>query len=159
MAVCVCYVGRLLVYKMADSERTGEHVGTKGVETAKYNPKLDFFSEEFDPLLALNTPNVIIPDSSAKTYDNIHKYKSTYEPKSNENKPKIDKKAAEKVIERKWLPHQRKLSLFCSVLPMRVRTLEKSWVRCDATISENAVAVSSNLSRIIRIFFLRNTIY
>ncbi|KAJ3665601.1 hypothetical protein Zmor_001092 [Zophobas morio] len=72
----------------------------------KYNPKLDFFSEEFDPLLALKTPNLVVPVSNATTHDNLQKFKSVVEGKRQENTSKVAEISTEVSIERRWLPHQ-----------------------------------------------------
>lgn len=35
--------------------------------------QLDFLSEHFNPLLALNSPNVVLPDPRARPLDNLYK--------------------------------------------------------------------------------------
>lgn len=76
-----------------------------------YDPRLDFFSEHFDPLLALTTPGVLPPVPNARVFDNLAKYES------NQNKPKETQNVAPKLkpstsagtsYDRGWLPHQRK---------------------------------------------------
>lgn len=43
-----------------------------------YDPELDFFSSNFDPLKALETEGIQAPIPDAKMYDNIAKYESVY---------------------------------------------------------------------------------
>lgn len=81
----------------------------KLAEKSDYNPKLDFFSEQFDPLLALRTPGVTVPVNDAKIYDNIHQYKSAHEEKPVRKEKKITQIPEGAVVERRWLPHQSKL--------------------------------------------------
>ncbi|CAH1137878.1 unnamed protein product [Phyllotreta striolata] len=79
------------------------------VNKKEYNPKLDFYSAEFDPLLALNTPSVSVPVPNAKRYDNLAAFTSAMNkqknPEQNENRKEKASKSAVPV-ERKWLPHQ-----------------------------------------------------
>jgi hypothetical protein len=91
--------------KMASDETSNVSDVEKVAENKDYNPKLDFFSEQFDPLLALRTPNIVVPVINAKTYDNIYKYKSMVEGKP-EQKKKPVRPPEEAPIERRWLPHQ-----------------------------------------------------
>ncbi|CAH1373356.1 hypothetical protein MTP99_014763 [Tenebrio molitor] len=90
---------------MASDETSNVSDVEKVAENKDYNPKLDFFSEQFDPLLALRTPNIVVPVINAKTYDNIYKYKSMVEGKP-EQKKKPARPPEEAPIERRWLPHQ-----------------------------------------------------
>ncbi|XP_044259535.1 U7 snRNA-associated Sm-like protein LSm11 [Tribolium madens] len=92
---------------MASKETSNVSEEEKSEKNTNYNPKLDFFSEQFDPLLALRTPNVAIPIPEAKTYDNIHIFKSVLEGKpqapAKSKKTEVPQTAP---IERRWLPHQ-----------------------------------------------------
>lgn len=82
-------------------------------ETSKqteYDPRLDFYSEHFDPLLALKTPGILPPHVDAKEYDNLHAYENAWKKQgtSGQNKT-VEITETGEVPERKWLPHQRKL--------------------------------------------------
>ncbi|XP_028128186.1 U7 snRNA-associated Sm-like protein LSm11 [Diabrotica virgifera virgifera] len=74
-----------------------------------YNPQLDFSSDQFNPLLALNTPNLSIPCTSAKRYDNLSAYESAI---NKANNPEQYAKKSEKIkqdtetIVRRWKEHQ-----------------------------------------------------
>ncbi|RZC38091.1 U7 snRNA-associated Sm-like protein LSm11 [Asbolus verrucosus] len=91
---------------MAAEETSDVRDDKKSPENQEYNPKLDFFSEHFDPLLALKTPNVVVPVPNAKTYDNIHIYKSAQEVRPQREPKKKAQVAQDAPIERRWLPHQ-----------------------------------------------------
>lgn len=90
---------------------------TRGASSKQsdYDPRLDFFSDRFDPVLALNTPGVEPPRIDAKTHDNLSAYERAWN-KQQQQQPKTSQSAAETkkvksnegggVFERKWLPHQ-----------------------------------------------------
>ncbi|XP_008200791.1 U7 snRNA-associated Sm-like protein LSm11 [Tribolium castaneum] len=114
---------------MASEETSNVSERGKTEKNKNYNPKLDFFSEQFDPLLALRTPNVTIPVPNAKTHDNIHRFKSVLEGKT--QAPVKSKKTEEPQtapVERRWLPHQ---------LP--IQTKRKTFYRNIFVRMENAV--------------------
>lgn len=70
------------------------------------NEKLDFFSEKFDPLLALQVPDLKIPSQSAKKYDNLALYVVAME-QNKSDQPRKERKQETKVeIVRRWLPEQ-----------------------------------------------------
>lgn len=81
-----------------------------------YDSRLDFLSDKFDPLFALNTPGLKPPIANAKTYDNVAKYTSVYnnqaaKPKAaikpgSEPVGKEDAATGSSRAERRWLPHQ-----------------------------------------------------
>ena len=114
----------------------------------KYNPKLDFFSEEFDPLLALKTPNLVVPVSNATTHDNLQKFKSVVEGKRQENTSKVAEISTEVSIERRWVPHQCKCYSGTCIKPICDPHSKKlGYVRC--VIVKNA----------IRMRILKSTMY
>lgn len=85
-------------------------------ETSKqreYDARLDFFSDRFDPLLALNTPGVEPPRTDAKVHDNLcayehawNKQKQTTESARETTKRVKTIEGGGQTFERKWLPHQ-----------------------------------------------------
>ncbi|KRT82194.1 hypothetical protein AMK59_3203, partial [Oryctes borbonicus] len=79
-------------------------------ENTVYDPALDFFSDKFDPLKALNTPGLQPPVVAARTFDNLSLYESKQKSAdSNGGKTKRQEKAKETepaMPERRWLPHQ-----------------------------------------------------
>lgn len=80
-----------------------------------YDPELDFFSDKFDPLKALNTPGLKPPVANAGLYDNLSKYES--EVMKNITVARKKEKVAtatEPEFERKFLAHQCKyIIIFC----------------------------------------------
>lgn len=92
---------------MAQVAETSVSAEKESNKSKEYDPKLDFFSKEFDPLKVLCTPGVLPPIINAKAYDNLAKYTSV---KIN-LRPEIPKQtetAGSSTVERRWLPHQRK---------------------------------------------------
>ncbi|KAF5300130.1 hypothetical protein FQR65_LT09221 [Abscondita terminalis] len=75
----------------------------------QYDPTLDFYSEHFDPLKALNTPGVTPPIIDAKVYDNLSKYEQAYKNPSRQeviNAGSSKQQDVQTVPQRRWLPHQ-----------------------------------------------------
>lgn len=93
---------------MADNQQNKPNAPEKSYFTEDYDPTLDFYSEQFDPLKALHTANIKIPVPDSHVYDNIAKYESVQRGVSTEQKNAG--KAAVPVLkfERKFLPHQSK---------------------------------------------------
>lgn len=94
---------------MASSDAGSVKSGRNSTKKEDYDPRLDFFSEHFDPLLALTTPGVVPPVPGAKVFDNLARYES------NQNKPQGAQNVAPKLkpstsagtsYDRRWLPHQ-----------------------------------------------------
>ncbi|XP_017768842.1 PREDICTED: U7 snRNA-associated Sm-like protein LSm11 [Nicrophorus vespilloides] len=92
---------------MADEARGDEPAGTE------YDERLDFFSPNFDPLLALETTNVQPPVPVAKVHDNIQMYHCAQNKKPSSGKTStVVKPGSSKtqqvapLFERKFLPHQ-----------------------------------------------------
>lgn len=81
-----------------------------------YDPKLDFFSVDFDPLKALETEGIKAPIPDAKIYDNIAKYHSVYSCVVSVNKKKADKAVAECSNVRRFQDHQRKSTTHFDIL-------------------------------------------
>lgn len=85
--------------------------GPSGVTTTKKEGKdikpenvVDFYSEDFDPLITLYSNQVILPKPNAKPFDNLAMWNSHYSRGG-------AKETAKKVInqplpQRRWLPHQ-----------------------------------------------------
>ncbi|KAK4883238.1 hypothetical protein RN001_006557 [Aquatica leii] len=74
----------------------------------KYDPTLDFYSENFDPLKALTTPGVTPPVINAKIFDNLSKYDQFYKDPSRQeiiNAGGLNKEV-QQLPERRWLSHQ-----------------------------------------------------
>ncbi|KAG5895318.1 hypothetical protein JTB14_000590 [Gonioctena quinquepunctata] len=75
-----------------------------------YEPRLDFFSDEFDPLFALKAPNAdaAVPDSTAKKYDNIAAYKAAIYREENPREIVKKRDVTKDVLptERRWKEHQ-----------------------------------------------------
>ncbi|CAH0559509.1 unnamed protein product [Brassicogethes aeneus] len=99
---------------MAASDQCGAE---KAVKSDILDPRLDFFSEKFDPLLALATPNLKIPVPTAKCHDNIGKLKCVLEERDGDKqKPAVARKrdvrpeagSSKSFVEsgRRFLPHQ-----------------------------------------------------
>lgn len=96
---------------MADSDAVSVEQAQKSGETSNYDPRLDFFSAHFDPLLALRTPGVKPPDINAPVYDNLAKYESVQKSQSSSSRrqevaPIVSATATTATFERNWLPHQ-----------------------------------------------------
>ena len=49
---------------------------------AEKDKSLDFASESFDPLKALYSKNIRLPNPKAPIFDNIHKYRSSLVPRA-----------------------------------------------------------------------------
>lgn len=78
-----------------------------------YDPELDFCSDKFDPLKALNTPGLKPPVQNAGAYDNLSKYETASTGKRT-HAPKVKENAAPSTeFKRNFLPHQSKLFLHC----------------------------------------------
>ncbi|XP_044757172.1 U7 snRNA-associated Sm-like protein LSm11 [Coccinella septempunctata] len=79
-----------------------------------YDPRLDFFSEKFDPLYALSKEKNQVPVYSVKCYDNLSAYqraqqkKNDPEPAQKKNVKAGSSKGPDNVqtSERRFLPHQ-----------------------------------------------------
>ncbi|CAH1118753.1 unnamed protein product [Phaedon cochleariae] len=99
------------------------------IEIGKDDPRLDFFSDKFDPLLALRAPGVEVLDSTAKVFDNLSAYEVHKDDEQNPNAKtgrKQPKKAAEEtVIQRKWKEHQ------LPVRNIRVRKVKNLWSKME----------------------------
>lgn len=98
---------------MADDEVAKQDESENNSEKEEYNSKLDFFSDEFDPLLALNTPGTSAPIPDAKRYDNLAAFKSAMDREQNPEKfQKRKQMVAEALtpVVRRWLPHQSKFN-------------------------------------------------
>lgn len=87
---------------MADSEDNKQSVNLESVEE---NPELNFFSDTFNPLLALSVSKLKVPDENAKVYDNIASYKSATD-NLRTIRPKKVKDVPPAEIIRRWLPEQ-----------------------------------------------------
>ncbi|CAG9837471.1 unnamed protein product [Diabrotica balteata] len=92
------------------SESSSDEEKSENVKNEpKYNPQLDFCSDQFNPLLVLNTPNVPVPCTSAKRYDNLASYQSAI---NKANNPEQYAKKSEQIkqdtetIVRRWKEHQ-----------------------------------------------------
>lgn len=92
---------------MADGSDARAKVGEESAEENKYDPRLDFFSELFDPLLALKTPGIVPPCVDAKEHDNLAMYESCWSKEASQRQKKaVGTNESDTVNERKWLPHQ-----------------------------------------------------
>lgn len=71
------------------------------------DPRLNFYSDKFDPLLVLRVPILTLPDENAKKYDNLALYSTAIEEQKNPRR-KMAKREEINTIEiiRKWLPEQ-----------------------------------------------------
>lgn len=119
---------------MADQGKKNEGESSKSDKSEDYDPRLDFFSDKFDPLLALNTPNLKVPDETAKKYDNLAILEAALK---NENDPQQGQRTSKKTqtveveVKRKWLPHQ--CELFVCYSSQYIRNLHFHKVRlCTA---------------------------
>lgn len=92
---------------MADASDTRAEAKEEKSEEAHYDPRLDFFSDHFDPLLALTTPGIVPPVANANEHDNLQAYENVWV----KGTVAVPKKTVESaaVGERRWLPHQCKL--------------------------------------------------
>lgn len=98
---------------MADTSETRVKSEGESSKQKDYDPRLDFYSEHFDPLLALRTPGVVPPQANAKEHDNLNAYDSVWNKQVRSGQKKIVKTVESgAVIERKWLPHQCKLEKY-----------------------------------------------
>ncbi|XP_018579212.1 U7 snRNA-associated Sm-like protein LSm11 [Anoplophora glabripennis] len=94
---------------MADQEHENASESSKSDKSEDYDPRLDFFSDRFDPLLALAKRNLKAPDISAKKYDNLAFYESAANKEKNPQQGQQSskkKQAMDVEVRRKWLPHQ-----------------------------------------------------
>lgn len=100
---------------MADPDAASVNQAHESSEKKDYNPRLDFFSEHFDPLLALTTPGVLPPQVNAPVYDNLDKYQSVQNSQDSSSRRRMEASAAApretETFERKWLPHQSKYKI------------------------------------------------
>lgn len=95
---------------MADSEKDDDSDFFESEDINETDPRLDFYSEKFDPILALRVSTVKVPDETAKTYDNLSSYNAAIEEQRNP-RPKKEKKEINKIeIIRRWLPEQSRFS-------------------------------------------------
>lgn len=92
---------------MAENKHGESSENLKSVENVARDTRLDFFSDKFDPLLALRVSNLKVPDEKAKVYDNLSFYTSAIE-KQEKPRPKKEKKKeiTELQLTRRWLPEQ-----------------------------------------------------
>lgn len=105
---------------MADSENENndESVVLECTDDTETDPRLDFYSEKFDPLIALRVSLVKVPDETAKVYDNLSSYNAAIEEQQNP-KEKKEKKEVDKIeIIRRWLPEQSRFT--CYVYSLQV---------------------------------------
>lgn len=80
---------------------------------APADPRLDFFSDTFDALVALKTLGVRAPVADAKSHDNLQMYQSAWSgraaqvrKKAREGKEGEGGKEEGRTVVRRWLPHQ-----------------------------------------------------
>lgn len=99
---------------MAAAQRATVSGDPKTSEKRDYDPELDFFSDKFDALKALNTRGLKPPVLNAGIYDNISKYESEMRGKT-APAPKTAEPTT-KTFERRFLPHQSKLVLSMIVI-------------------------------------------
>ncbi|XP_018320810.1 U7 snRNA-associated Sm-like protein LSm11 [Agrilus planipennis] len=88
-------------HSRSDEKQMGQDVN--------YDPNLDFYSDQFDPLKALHTSNIVPPVPDAKTYDNIFAYKRAYSAEKDQRPRKhvtAESEAGKSEFKRNWLPHQ-----------------------------------------------------
>lgn len=92
---------------MADSEDNYRSDTIGSSENLKGDPRLDFYSETFDPILALRVSTLKVPDESAKKYDNLALYNAAIEEQKNPRRKREKKEEISKIeIIRRWLPEQ-----------------------------------------------------
>ncbi|CAG9772489.1 unnamed protein product [Ceutorhynchus assimilis] len=72
------------------------------VNTDDEDDRLNFYSDNFDPLLFLTSERTKIPKPDAQTFDNLAMWHSHYNRPANEKKKEIPKE----LPARRWLPHQ-----------------------------------------------------
>lgn len=100
---------------MADSDAASVKQAHETREKKEYDPRLDFFSNHFDPLLVLTTPGVLPPQVNAPVYDNLDKYQSVQQSQGSSSKQQRVASASAprepETFERNWLPHQCKYIL------------------------------------------------
>lgn len=101
-------------------------------KSAVYDSALDFYSDKFDPLKALYTPDLKPPVVDARLYDNLSLYESARKQTSadadggktkSQQKSKQSKQSDEAPFERNWLPHQCKLRaryIICEFIGMEL---------------------------------------
>lgn len=90
---------------MANSDQN-KPIENQSVENEIQNSQLDFYSDKFDPLLALRDSTLKVPDEKAKVYDNLAIYKSAMEDLKNPRQKKEKKTISHTEIIRRWLPEQ-----------------------------------------------------
>lgn len=101
---------------MAATTSSASKLQTKSSEKRDYDSELDFFSENFDPLKALNTPGLKPPVPNAGAYDNLNKYESdvikhtAHTAHAHKEKEELTRSGD---FKRKFLPHQSKLFSYC----------------------------------------------
>lgn len=79
----------------------------ESVDYAENDPRLNFYGDTFDPLLALRVTSLEVPDKTAKKYDNLALYNAAIEEQKNPHQKKGKKEAVSKIeIIRRWLPEQ-----------------------------------------------------
>lgn len=109
---------------MAESENNDESDFFKCTDDTESDPKLDFYSEKFDPLIALRVSTVKVPDETAKVFDNLSSYDAAKERQQNP-KAKIEKKEVVNIeIIRRWLPEQSRFTCYVNSLQI-LHTLNK----------------------------------
>ncbi|CAH1982722.1 unnamed protein product [Acanthoscelides obtectus] len=92
---------------MVDEDRGFENKG-KSQQFCDNDTRLDFHSENFDPVLALRVSGVSVPVTAAPKYDNLGKYKTAVdrEAKGEPAAPKKKDPVSTGEFQRRWLPHQ-----------------------------------------------------
>lgn len=105
---------------MAESENNDESVFSTCADDTESDPKLDFYSEKFDPLIALRVSTVKVPDETAKVFDNLSSYNAANEREQNP-KAKKEKKEVDNVeIIRRWLPEQSRFTCYINSLQIQI---------------------------------------
>lgn len=98
---------------MAESEYNNENYFIESDEKVERNSRLDFYSEKFDPLLALHVSTLKVPDESSKKYDNLALYKAVKEEQNTHRRKRENIEEISKIeIIRRWLPEQSRWIFF-----------------------------------------------
>ncbi|XP_060527376.1 U7 snRNA-associated Sm-like protein LSm11 [Cylas formicarius] len=93
---------KISCFNMAESRRPGTSGGETNTENQEYDARLDFFSAQFDPLEALRSDNVKLPQPKARTFDNIAKWKSHVD----RGGVQPERKKPAGAAQRRWQEHQ-----------------------------------------------------
>lgn len=107
----------LVVFIMADCSGTCAKSKAETSKESGYDARLDFFSDGFDPLLALKTSGVVPPQANAREHDNLQAYENAWSEETISRARSREEKTVKEVVntavvnERRWLQHQCKFKV------------------------------------------------